>query len=188
MKKLLSVITIIALTVSISFAQKDIKKAASDSKVVNKELQKNAPKTNVTKKDLQLPATDAKGAKMDFELVEVDYGEIEQNSDPYRYFGFSNTGTEPLVIQHAKGSCGCTVPKYPKEPILPGESAQIEVRYDTKRMGPFTKRVTLTTNAVNNSENKPKGTFELKIKGKVNPKAPEPEGVPASGNGFGSNN
>jgi hypothetical protein len=160
MKKLLSVFTIFALAISFSYAQVDVD---------------------------QTP-TEAEGAKMEFEVVEINYGEIEQNADPYRYFAFSNTGSEPLVIQHAKGSCGCTVPKYPKEPILPGETAQIEVRYDTKRLGPFTKRVTLTTNAVNNSANKPKGTFELKIKGKVNPKAPEPEGVPASGGGFGNNN
>ena len=123
-----------------------------------------------------------------FEEETINYGTINQNDNGIRVFKFKNTGKSPIVISKIKTSCGCTVPTYSKEPILPGESAQIEVRYDTKRMGPFTKRVTLTTNAVNNSENKPKGTFELKIKGKVNPKAPEPEGVPASGNGFGSNN
>ncbi len=156
MKKILTVLTILALAVTINFAQEE-----------------------------QAPPAD--GPKMEFEQTEINYGEIEKESDPYRYFNFTNAGTEPLVIQHAKGSCGCTVPKYPKEPILPGESAQIEVRYDTKRMGPFTKTVTLTTNAINSSENKPNGTFMLRIKGKVNPKAPEPEGVPASSGGFNNN-
>jgi len=109
----------------------------------------------------------ADGPVMEFENNVVNYGDIMQHSDPLRKFTFSNTGTEPLVISAAKGSCGCTVPTYPKEPILPGASADIEVRYDTERIGLFTKSVTLTTNAVNNSENKPAGTFLLTIKGKV---------------------
>ncbi|MCB0663291.1 MAG: DUF1573 domain-containing protein, partial [Saprospiraceae bacterium] len=81
-------------------------------------------------------------------------------------------------IKNAKGSCGCTVPTWPREPIMPGESSAIEVRYDTNRVGPFTKRVTLTTNE--NGEN----TRVLTIKGKVNKKEEAP-GVPAkSGNSF----
>jgi hypothetical protein len=51
------------------------------------------------------------------------------------------------VISDAKGSCGCTVPKWPKEPILKGQSGMINVSYDTKRPGPFTKTVTVTSNA-----------------------------------------
>jgi hypothetical protein len=113
----------------------------------------------------------ADGPMMEFKSIVVDYGEIEQNADPLRVFEFSNTGTAPLVISNAKGSCGCTVPSYPKEPILPGASAEIEVRYDTKRIGAFTKTVTLTTNAVNGGENQPDGTFVLTIKGKVNQSA-----------------
>jgi len=120
----------------------------------------------------------ASGPAMTFESTVVDYGEIAQHSDPLRVFHFSNTGTEPLIIKHAKGSCGCTVPSYPKEPILPGEAAVIEVRYDTKRLGPFTKSVTLTTNDT-------AGTHKLQIKGKVNPKPAEPDAIPAAGGGFG---
>ncbi len=126
------------------------------------------------------PATE-EGAQMDFEAELVDYGTIEQGSDPYRFFNFTNTGTEPLVITHAKGSCGCTVPTYPKEPILPGETGQIKVRYDTNRLGPFTKRVTLTTNA--SDEN-----TVLTIKGKVEKKPEQPEGVPTNEGGMFNNN
>jgi len=118
------------------------------------------------------------GPKMEFESNLVDYGSIDQNSEPLRKFIFTNSGTEPLVITAAKGSCGCTVPSYPKEPILPGASADIEVRYDTKRVGMFTKTVTLTTNAVNSSEAKPAGTFLLTIKGKVNKVEPAPGSSP----------
>lgn len=121
----------------------------------------------------------AKGAKMQFESEEVDYGDIQQDSEPLRVFSFKNTGTEPLVITSAKGSCGCTVPNYPKEPIMPGATSEIEVRYDTHRIGSFTKTITLTTNAVNSTTDKPAGTFVLRIKGKVD--MPADNTTPAGG-------
>ncbi len=104
-------------------------------------------------------------AVMDFETDIVDYGTIEQGADPYREFKFTNTGKEPLIITNAKGSCGCTIPEWPKEPINPGESSVIKVRYDTKRIGAFTKTVTISSNATT-------PTKVIKIKGKVE-KAPE---------------
>ena len=128
--------------------------------------------------DTQPVTTDqATGPEMTFEATEIDYGEIEQGSDPLRVFNFTNTGNEPLQIKHAKGSCGCTVPKWPKEPIFPGESGKIEVRYDTKRVGKFVKRVTITTNEGEGDEGSKK---ILTIKGLVNKKAEEPAGVPES--------
>ena len=119
------------------------------------------------------------GPTMTFDATEVDYGEIVQGSDPLRIFKFKNTGNEPLIISNAKGSCGCTVASYPKEPILRDETATIEVRYNTNRVGPFQKTVTITTNESNN-------THTLKIKGKVNAK-PTEESVPSSKSGFGKN-
>ncbi|RME41677.1 MAG: DUF1573 domain-containing protein [Deltaproteobacteria bacterium] len=119
----------------------------------------------------------AEGPVMTFETTEIDYGTIEKGSDPLRVFKFKNTGTEPLVIKNARGSCGCTVPKWPKEPIMPGEEGVIEVRYDTNRIGPFTKTVTLTTNEAVERH-------VLRIKGKVVSPAPKEEGVPASKSGF----
>ena len=121
------------------------------------------------------------GPAMVFEATTVDYGEIAWDSDPFRVFTFKNTGNEPLIIKNAKGSCGCTVPTYPKEPILPGETGEIKVRYDTKRVGPFTKTVTLTTNAAEE-----KAT--LIIKGKVKAKEEEPTGLPVKeSNPFNNN-
>ena len=107
-------------------------------------------------------------AVMSFEKDLVDYGTIEQGSDPFREFSFTNTGKEPLIITNAKGSCGCTIPEWPKEPINPGESSVIKVRYDTKRIGAFTKTVTISSNAKTPSK-------VIKIKGKVEapPAAPE---------------
>jgi hypothetical protein len=87
------------------------------------------------------------GAQIEFVEETVDYGTILQGADGNREFVFKNTGKEPLIISSCKGSCGCTVPKCPSEPVLPGETAKIKVKYDTNRLGKFTKSVTVTSNA-----------------------------------------
>lgn len=91
-------------------------------------------------------AVERTNAKMTFESLTVDYGTIENGSEPLRVVKFTNTGTEPLVIKNARGSCGCTVPTWDKDPIAPGQSSTIEIRYDTKRTGAINKSVTITTN------------------------------------------
>ena len=100
------------------------------------------------------------GPVMEFESSVIDYGLIEHNSDGNREFVLTNNGNAPLIISNAKGSCGCTVPTWPKAPIPPGESASIGVKYSTNRIGKFTKTITLTTN----SKEK---TKVLTIKGEV---------------------
>lgn len=112
----------------------------------------------------------ASGAKMTLVSDIVDYGTIDQGSEPLRVAKFTNTGTEPLIISGAKGSCGCTVPNWPKEPIMPGETSQIEIRYDTKRVGAINKTVTV-------SSNDPAGKIVLRIKGTIK-KVEVEDGVP----------
>lgn len=92
------------------------------------------------------------GAKIEFAKETHDYGKIKNGADPYCSFEFKNTGDAPLIISDAKGSCGCTVPEWPKEPIAPGAKATIKVRYDTKREGVISKNVTIMSNAVNAPE------------------------------------
>ncbi|TMU50532.1 MULTISPECIES: DUF1573 domain-containing protein [Flagellimonas] len=99
-------------------------------------------------------------AKIEFKSETIDYGEIAKGSDGVRVFEFTNTGTAPLVISNVKSSCGCTIPKKPEAPILPGKTGQIEVKYDTKRVGPIRKAITVTSNADT-------PTKVLKIKGTV---------------------
>ena len=99
-------------------------------------------------------------AKMEFKSETIDYGEIKKGSDGVRVFEFTNTGDAPLVIEDVKSSCGCTVPKKPEEPILPGKTGQIEVKYDTKRVGPIRKTVTVYSNAEESVK-------ALKIKGTI---------------------
>lgn len=82
-----------------------------------------------------------------FAQMEHDFGTIKQNSENKYIFSFVNTGPNPLIIQDAKGSCGCTVPKYPKQPVAPGETGEIEVVYKPgTQKGDQTKTVTLTAN------------------------------------------
>lgn len=119
------------------------------------------------------------GAEIKFEQETIDYGTIDQYADGVREFVFTNTGNEPLVISSAKGSCGCTVPTYPREPIAPGESGKLKVKYDTKRVGKFTKSVTIQSNAVTEP------TKVLRIKGDVIAK---PEGAaPVNNSGAPAN-
>ena len=99
-------------------------------------------------------------AVITFETDVIDYGTIEQCADGVREFKFKNTGKEPLIISNATGSCGCTVPTWSKEPILPGKSGVISVKYDTKRLGAINKSVTVTSNAT-------EATKVLRIKGDI---------------------
>jgi hypothetical protein len=78
-----------------------------------------------------------------------DYGTIEQGANGECTFTVTNTGSEPLIISLCKGSCGCTVPVCPQEPIAPGASAKITVKYNTANPGPINKSVTITSNASN---------------------------------------
>jgi hypothetical protein len=103
------------------------------------------------------------GAGMVFETETIDYGTIEHNADGNRKFVFTNNGNKPLIISNAQGSCGCTVPTTPKDPIAPGAKGEIGVKYATDRVGAFTKTVTVSSNA----EGQP--TKVLTIKGTVLP-------------------
>jgi hypothetical protein len=86
---------------------------------------------------------------MTFEKDAIDYGTIKQDAEGNRTFVFTNTGKSPLTISEAHGSCGCTVPSYSKEPVMPGQKSEIKVHYDTHRVGPFSKSVTINSNAKN---------------------------------------
>ena len=86
-------------------------------------------------------------AQISFTQETIDYGNIKKDANGEREFTFKNTGKEPLIITNCVGSCGCTVPVWPKTPIAPGEKASIKVKYDTRRVGRFQKTVTVTSNA-----------------------------------------
>lgn len=101
-----------------------------------------------------------KVAKIEFKTETVDYGEIAKGSDGVRVFQFTNTGSAPLIISAVNSSCGCTIPKKPEGPIQPGKTGEIQVKYDTNRVGPIRKAITVISNA-------DAPTKVLKIKGEV---------------------
>jgi len=107
-------------------------------------------------------------ADIKFDETIIDYGEVEFESDGKRIFKFKNIGNAPLVFQRISSSCGCTIPKKPEKPIEPGETGEIEVEYDTKRVGLFMKAISVISNSKNPST-------VLRIKGEVLPEEEEEE-------------
>lgn len=95
------------------------------------------------------PAEVLNGAQIQFEKETHDYGTIEKGANGDCVFIFKNTGNAPLILENVKGSCSCTVPKWPTEPILPGKTGEIKVHYNTENSGPINKSVTITSNAAN---------------------------------------
>lgn len=159
MKKFILILTVAAFFGTYSATAQEV---ATKAKIETK-----AKKVKKTK----LPKVE--GAGMVFESETIDYGTIPHNADGNREFVFVNNGNKPLIITNAAGSCGCTVPTSPKEPIMPGKKAVIGVKYATDRVGSFTKTVTVTSNA----EGMPSKV--LTIKGTILPD-PAPAETPKS--------
>jgi len=106
-----------------------------------------------------------KGPKIEFKDKDntIDYGKVSKEDDNgLRTFVFTNTGDEPLILREAKSTCGCTVPTFSKEPIAPGKSGSIDVKYNMNP-GPIRKTITVESNAVNVED----GRVAIKIKGEV---------------------
>jgi hypothetical protein len=158
MKKiiLLAAITLFSVATTTAQAKKAVKKVAATTKV-------EAPKAETPKVD---------GAGMVFENETIDYGTIPHNAEGTREFVLTNNGNKALTIESTQGSCGCTVPTKPEKPIQPGEKGVIKVHYATDRVGPFTKTVTVKSNAVGQE------TKVLTIKGTILPDAPAEGATP----------
>ena len=95
-----------------------------------------------------------------FEKTTIDYGKVKKGSDGNRTFVFTNIGDAPIIISDVKSSCGCTIPKKPLQPIMPGEKGEIKVHYNTNIGGPFQKNIRIFSNAKRN-------IVEVHIKGIV---------------------
>ncbi|QLE03139.1 DUF1573 domain-containing protein [Galbibacter sp. BG1] len=148
MKRIFLVLTIAA---AVSFTSCKDNKAAD--KVDSENVAKAEQRDEAAK---QLPV-------MQFEETEHDFGNIPQGQSVEKVFKFKNTGNAPLVITDAKSSCGCTIPQKPEEPVAPGETGEILVKYNGSGKNQVTKTVTITANTE-------KGTEQLKIKAFVEPK------------------
>jgi hypothetical protein len=117
-----------------------------------------------------------KAPEIVFDYLVYDYGTIYEGDPGECEFKFKNTGKEPLVLSNVYSSCGCTVPDWPKDPIMPGKTSTIKVKYSTNRIGGINKTITVISNAEENSK------VELRIIGTVKKKeeAEIPEKQPNS--------
>lgn len=121
----------------------------------------------------QQVAANTPKTRINFAAPKKDFGKVLSTSSNEHTFVFTNTGTEPLVISNAKGSCGCTVPVWPKEAIMPGDEGEIKVVYKPNgQSGIQTKQVTVTANT------DPANSF-LTITGDIqpDPNAPKPQAI-----------
>lgn len=141
MKSLLTIFVLAALSFS-----------ATAQEAAKKEKTAKTAKTEKTAKQTQ-PIT--------FKTLEINRPNIAYGADETFSFEFKNTGKTPIIISNVQTSCGCTTAEKPTEPIQPGKSSKISVKYDTKRVGDFTKTITVTTNVGE--------PVVLTIKGKVAP-------------------
>jgi hypothetical protein len=137
MKKVMLIVGLVFLGMTSSYAQAEVEQAVNP----------NAP-------------------EITFEQEVMNYGTLSQGADGNRTFVFKNTGKEPLILTNVKASCGCTTPKWTRNPVAPGEKGEIVVHYDTNRMGQFHKTVTVQSNGKTS-------TKTLTIKGKIDPKEVE---------------
>ncbi len=106
------------------------------------------------------PAANPNAPVITFEKTTHDYGTIAKGGDGTCEFKFKNTGVEPLILSNVTSSCGCTVPEWPREPILKGKSASIKVKYDSNHIGPINKTITVVSNGK-------ESTIQLRIIGSV---------------------
>lgn len=148
MKKMILALALLAGTGS-AFAQMPAPKEQGPQ--ATKPVDKNAPK---------------------FEFVggeTHDFGNLTDQKDAEYVFQFKNTGKTPLIIANASASCGCTVPEFPKEPVLPGKKGSLKVTFHTAgKSGPFDKAIYIQSNAPSNNASE---RYELHIKGSVTPGA-----------------
>lgn len=105
----------------------------------------------VNAQDAKSTSTDAGKPEFRFEQMEYNFGTIKQGDKVDYEFVFTNIGKEPLIISGANGSCGCTVPEWPKEPIRKGEKGKIKVTFNSAgKQGMQDKTVTINSNAATN--------------------------------------
>ncbi|NVO18172.1 MAG: DUF1573 domain-containing protein [Bacteroidetes bacterium] len=97
------------------------------------------------------PVVNKNAPVINFDKTTHDYGTVVKGGDGTCEFKFKNTGVEPLILSNVTSSCGCTVPEWPREPVLKGKSNVIKVKYDTNRVGPINKTITVVSNATNSS-------------------------------------
>ncbi len=157
MKKIFLTLSIIGMVSLIACNETKTSSVSNNDTSEGRFVKGENPKPNSTKEITPaLPTT-----TVEFEQTTFDLGDMQQGDKKGGTFKFTNTGSEPLIIESAKGSCGCTVPKWPKEPIAPGESSEISFEFNSKgKKNKQTKTITLKGNVDPNP-------IRLTVKGNV---------------------
>ena len=138
---------IICFFISVSFSCNDLVKKVEDEQEdrISAKLVNNPITAEKGKQTVPLP-------ELSFDKLRHNFGKINQGESVSHQFVFTNTGQAELIINNAKGSCGCTVPKWPRKPIAPGESEEIKVTFNSAgKSGKQSKTITLVTNAIPNT-------------------------------------
>lgn len=171
---LLALVTVFAFTSCKEKATDDAAAATTETAATG-DVDPNAPVTaDPSAVNMTDPAASATPVptgpltSLKFDEETYDWGKVMDGDKVTHVYKFKNTGNEPLIISNAKGSCGCTVPEWPKDAIAPGKSGEIKVVFDSKGKGAVggkedSKRVTITANT------DPVETY-LTIKGKIDKK------------------
>lgn len=159
MKKIFLSLALISLGLSFTNAQ-SVKKTKKTTVKTSTTKSKQEPNLDIDVKDVKQVS-----GLISLATKAHDFGSLNKGGNGTYEFKFTNSTNEPILIKDAKGSCGCTVPDFPKYPIAPGQSDKIKVTYDTQRLGQFNKDVTLWIENVSGTK---KSTEKLEISGKVN--------------------
>ena len=139
-------IWIVILSLVLAASCGDMAKKVNDVEHLSTDLVTNSKTAEVGAQEQAMPS-------FSFEKEDHDFGILIDGEKVAYSFRFTNSGDAPLIISNAKGSCGCTVPNYPKEPIAPGATGSIDVTFDSKgRSGKQSKAVTLTANTNPNTK------------------------------------
>lgn len=166
LKNILYLLVVGALLASCQSASNDVRDAARQN-IANNAVQPANPAATPAQ---TTPATQPTGptTTMSFAETEFNFGTVLEGEKVSHTYSFTNTGNEPLILSNAQGSCGCTVPKWPREPIAPGASADIVVEFNSKgKRGTRNQKVTITANT------NPPQTF-IYLKGEVTPADAQP--------------
>lgn len=161
MKKIILSIAVIILA-SFTLSAQTATNADADKKAQDQQriAQQKKQQEIAKQKQAEAQKNNPNAPIAEFGKLVHDYGTIEQHGDGNCKFKFTNTGKEPLILSNVRSSCGCTVPTWPRQPILPGQSEVIKVKYDTKRVGMINKSITVYSNGK-------VSPISLKIKGKI---------------------
>lgn len=149
LKYIQTLVVVAVLAVSLMSCQSGNKDVRADARqnIENQSVQPATAVDPAAQTATEVAAPTGPTTTMEFAETTFDFGTVQDGELVSHTYKFKNTGSEPLILSDAKGSCGCTVPKWPREPIAPGESAEITVEFNSKnKPGQRNQKVTITAN------------------------------------------